>query len=185
VIEFPDHGEQGRGISIDRSHAALIYGIIVAQKPSVVIELGMGVGYSTKIIMDAVRYNTMGEFYCVDNWMQYGGLEPPWAEGLRQAGVQIIAPIDEEQYVTSCQDNFCDLLFSDADHDRSHEWLHHHLRITKPNGFLFFHDTAGPDYPGLKTLEGRMQHLPTYHFRRSTRQDEWCERGMLMVINRK
>ena len=186
MIEFPTYSHPGeKYISIDAAHGALMYGIIVAQKPSVVLELGIGLGYSTRILVEAVRYNKVGEIYCVDNWIVSNGAEPPWAEELRKQGVKIIAPVEEEQFCTACQDNFCDFLFSDADHGRSPEWLHHHLRITKPNGFMFFHDTAHPDYPALWVLEERVKHLPAFHFRAKSREDEETQRGILMVINRK
>jgi hypothetical protein len=65
--------------------------------------------------------------------------------------------------------------------------LDEHLRIVRAGGLMFFHDTANPEFPNLaKILEDVWERkLWHYHFTASSRRDERCHRGWLMVQNRK
>jgi hypothetical protein len=94
---------------------------------------------------------------------------------------------DEETFVRGCGPNTYDVLVSDADHKRSHLWLDEHLRIVRPEGLVFFHDTANPDFSNLFNVVTSVQErrLPHYHFTASSRPDEHCNRGWLMVQNQK
>jgi predicted O-methyltransferase YrrM len=164
-----------------------LIGAVLSQKPRNVLELGIGTGYVTASVALALRYNQVGTLTSVDNWFDTRGDEPPLAADLRKQGVNVVCS-GEEEFVRQAATDAYDLLISDADHFRSPEWLNEHLRIVKPGGLMFFHDTNSPqEYPALATLEPRIAQLglPYYHFKQSSRADEHCDRGWLFVMNRK
>ncbi len=149
--------------------------------------MGIGSGYVTNSLTHVIAYNKKGKLTSVDNWMDWGGKEPPGVDALRKAGVNIITS-GEEEFVRAAPTDAYDLLISDADHFHSSDWLDQHLRIVQHDGFLFFHDTnSAATFPGLATIEPRIRklNLPHHHFKESTRPDERCDRGWLFVINKK
>lgn len=175
-------------VPIDLCHNMFLIGALVAKKPKDVLEIGIGSGYVTISIIHALRYNGVGKLTSLDNWEQWQGVEPPGAEGLRKAGVTLVAPMDEEKFVRHCPTDSYDVLISDGDHLRSGSWIDEHLRIVRHDGFMFFHDTNQPDaFPSLQLVGKRLKELsiPHYHFTTSSRPDERCERGLLFAINRK
>jgi hypothetical protein len=105
---------------------------------------------------------------------------------LRARGAKIVVS-DEGVFCRSCPPNRFDVVISDADHLHSDQWLDDHLRITKPDGWLFFHDTANRDFPNLANIVARIRDLGLWHahFTVSSRPEERCERGLLLVRNRK
>ncbi|MEP6691158.1 MAG: class I SAM-dependent methyltransferase [Gemmatimonadaceae bacterium] len=176
------------GIALDRAHNLFLFGSLVARKPSRVLELGIGSGYASWTVVHALRYNTRGSLTSVDNWLDWKGAEPPIARDLRAAGVTIISPMEEKEFVRSAPTDGYDFLISDADHRRSGSWIDEHLRITEHDGFMFFHDTNHEDrFQGLKAIEARIAErgLPYFHFTESSRADERCERGWLFAVNKK
>jgi len=87
---------------------------------------------------------------------------------------------DEESFVKTCATDSFDILISDADHYYSMRWLDHHLRIVRPGGILFFHDTNNHAlFPELATLEQSVRELglPYRHFTLNNRPTERCDRG--------
>jgi len=168
---------------IDLAHNAFLFGSVLARKPHDVLELGIGLGYVTRVVLAALKYNGRGRLVCVENWSGWGGREHEVADLLRKLGAEIVVG-DERVYVEGCPDDSYDLLISDADHDNSHLWLEGYLRITRHDGFMFFHDTNNI-WPGLRAIEDRIKHMPYFHFKESTRPDEECERGWLFVVNKK
>jgi predicted O-methyltransferase YrrM len=173
-------------IAVDLAHNALLLGAVTAFKPERVLELGVGTGFTMGAVLQALSYNQCGHLTAVDNWLDFGGVEPPHVQQLRDAGAGIVTS-DEETFVKRCPANSYDLLISDADHLRSDQWFDDHLRIVRPDGLLFFHDTTNPAFPNLATILTEVQRrgLHHVHFNKSTRPDERCERGWLMVVNRK
>jgi len=174
----------GLPIAVDLPHAAFLFGCVMAKKPTDVLELGIGTGYITRMILNALQYNQHGTLTSVDNWQDFQGQEPAHIQPLRQAGARIVAPVTEEEFVRSCASDKYDMLISDADHNRSHLWLDQHLRITRHNGFMFFHDT-NTGWAGLQTIEDQIKHMPYFHFKKNTREEELCHRGWLFVVNKK
>lgn len=175
-------------IALDRAHNLLLFGMIASRKPRRVLELGIGTGFVSFSVMLALRYNGVGTLTSVDNWMDTGGQEPPHGRALKFLGAQVVAPMDEREFVHAAKTDAYDLLVSDADHFRSGSWVDEHLRIVEHDGFLFFHDTNQPkQFPNLQLIEERVRALglPHFHFRESTRGDESCDRGWLFVINKK
>jgi predicted O-methyltransferase YrrM len=157
-------------VSVDLAHNALLLGAVASLKPAEVLELGLGAGYTSGAILQALTWNQKGRLTIVDNWYDWQGWEPPHAQPLREAGVRIVIS-DEESFVKRCKANAYDVLVCDADHSRSHLWLDEHLRIVRAGGLMFFHDTANPEFPNLaKILEGvRERKLWHYHFTASSR----------------
>ena len=175
-------------VAVDRCHNLFLIGALLSKKPKRVIELGIGTGFITLSLIYALRYNRKGTLTCVDNWSEWGGTEPDGIDAYRSAGVEIVAPMSEEEFVKNCPSDSYDVLISDADPFLSGLWVSEHLRITKHNGFMFFHNTnRKEEYPHLQLIAERIKELGLfyYHFTESSRADEHCGRGWLFVINRK
>jgi predicted O-methyltransferase YrrM len=170
--------------AIDVAHNLLLVGAVLSKKPERILELGIGTGFVTRSLVAAVRFNGKGHITSVDNWFDWHGNEPSWIDQLREEGVTV--RIDSEQaFLQKCPSDEYDFLISDADHVNSGNWLSEHLRVTRNDGFLFFHDTNSPAWPTLLTIQRRLSHLPHYHFTENSRPDERCSRGWLFVINKK
>ncbi|MDQ6828428.1 MAG: class I SAM-dependent methyltransferase [Gemmatimonadota bacterium] len=187
-FEYIAHFDNSSGVALDRAHNLFLFGCLVSRKPQHVLELGIGSGFVSWTVVHGLRYNTRGSLTSVDNWLDWKGVEPPIAAELRAAGVEIIAPVAEKDFVRSAQTDAYDFLISDADHRRSGSWIDEHLRITQHDGFMFFHDTNHEErYQGLKAIQSRIAELqlPHFHFTESSRADERCERGWLFAINKK
>ena len=174
-------------VAIDLAHNFFIVGSVLAKKPKMVLELGMGSGYLTSSLVHALKYNGVGTLTTVDSWYDTNGIEPAVVSDFRKSGVNVVLST-EEQFVKQAPTDGYDFLVSDADHMRSFEWLDEHLRIVKPDGLMFFHDTNNPEmFSGLATLERQVveRGLPYYHFTQNSRVGERCSRGLLFVMNKK
>jgi predicted O-methyltransferase YrrM len=170
-------------VAVDQAHVALLFGVACSLKPKRVLELGIGAGYTTEAILQALEYNESGRLTCVDNWIDWNGQEPSIANRLREKGVEIVLS-DEETYLLKCESQVYDLLVSDADHRNSHRWVDQHLRVVRDGGFLFFHDTSNSEFTNLAEIVKYVQEkgLWYYEFKESTRSTERCHRGWLMVL---
>ena len=179
---------QNHGAAIDRGHAVLMLGALLAAKPESVLEIGIGTGTATKTILEGLAFNGVGQLTCVDNYWDLGGNLPHEVlESIAKRGVTLKAPINEKDFVLSCPDDSYDFLVSDGDHEHAGEWADEIFRIMKPNSFMFFHDIANTDYPNLQNYLKRAIELgkPHFLFSKSSRSDENCGRGWLMIINEK
>lgn len=166
--------------SIDTAHAVLLAGVIMSHKPSRVLEIGIGPGCATEAILAALDWNGCGELVAVDNFIDTGGSEPPLVGELKKRGVTVVVS-SEAAFCKSCESQYCDVLVSDADHQHAQDFVTDHLRMVRPGGWLFYHDTANPSYPNLAGIVKSVAHLRHTHFARSSRPDENCGRGWLMV----
>jgi glycosyltransferase involved in cell wall biosynthesis len=173
---------------IDRCHNLLLIGAVLSKKPDHILELGIGTGYVTAGLIHALRYNRKGKLTCVDKWFDWGGQEPPGIEKIRAAGVKVVAPMDEGQFVKECPADTYDVLISDADSFLSGLWVDEHLRIATDKAFMFFRNTnRSEDLPNLALIEQRLKQLGLlyYHFTEQSRSDERCAAGWLFAINDK
>ena len=74
--------DSAQRVAIDDPHAVLIFGLAVSHKPERVLEVGVGSGFLTQTLLNAVQYNQRGTLTCVDNWFDTGGEEPGFFEEL-------------------------------------------------------------------------------------------------------
>lgn len=186
---------------IDVAHAHLIDGLVRAFKPTRILELGWGGGRSHNAIMTAAAFNdNQPEYTLVDNWSQEGQ-QPPDV----QASVQLHTmnhitktraknTLSHFGVVTSSEQDFIRILLqqnkatfefimSDADHEHTHQWCAdvYHKLLTSP-GILIYHDIS-TGYENLKTIKPVLQSVGglCMEFNRKTREDEECQRGLLVV----
>lgn len=175
--------------SIDISHGVLIFGTMLSAKPEKILEIGIGTGFITNFLLDGISYNQKGILTSIDNFYDLGGNLPNHVlQSLKQKNnINIIAPIEEKEFVLSSKNDEYDFLVSDGDHVHSGEWVDEIFRIMSPNAFMFFHDVNNSGFPGLMNYKilADKYNKPNYLFTQSSRNDEQCHRGLLMVINTK
>jgi predicted O-methyltransferase YrrM len=174
--------------AMDVCHYLQIIGSLLAKKPEQVLEVGIGTAQLTAALVMGLRYNGTGVLTCVDNWSEWRGVEPAGIVALRESGVRVVAPVSERNFLSECPDNTYDFVISDGDHRNVDQWVDDYFRITRPNGFIYFHDTNNNSmFPAISRVLERVQELglPYYHFIKSTRPEERCERGLLLVVNEK
>lgn len=168
-------------IAIDHAHVALIKAVAMAAKPKQVLELGVGSGRVTRALADALAFNGQGYLTAVDSWSDFDGKRPPHLLDLPDSVVLVTGL--EHDVVKAASSDYYDLVVSDADHNHAGQWLPETLRIVKPGGWLFFHDTNAPNYQTLFEIPERLRRrgFLVSHFTESTRPDERCSRGLLMA----
>ena len=173
-------------VEIDLVHNCFIFGAVLSSKPINALELGIGKGYATRAILYALKYNRRGKLTSIDNWHDWDGKEPEHIQQLRDLGVKIIAPIDEGEFVRTQPDNSYDFLLSDGSHRHAGEWAEDIFRIVKANGIMFFHDVNIEKYHSLKRyIElSKKRGLSRFIFSENSRDDETCNNGLLMVLNK-
>jgi predicted O-methyltransferase YrrM len=170
--------------AMDWAHIELIYGAAISAKPENILELGIGTGAVTRKLLNAIYYNGIGNLTCVDNLVDDANWPKIEYKEAMGEGARFVNS-DEHAFVSGQLTNKYDFLVSDADH--SGNWFEEHSRICTPMAMMWFHDTNTPGYPGLYSIEPQVKALgwPYIHFRKSSRPDERCERGLLLVVNAK
>ena len=173
------------GVSVDACHGLTIFGAAVSAKPENLLELGVGGAFVTNLLLDAILFNGQGSLTCVDSL--HDDFPPNLFDSIRDRGANVIAPMQEKEFVFGVEENTYDFLMSDADHNHAGEWTDQIFKIMKPNAIMFFHDVTNPGYPNLLNYQQRAQELgkPFYLFNTDSRTDERCWRGLLMIINKK
>jgi len=182
-------------LQIDKAHALLIYGLIVAQKPERILEFGLGGGMATDQIISAISFNQNSPQYTVvDNWADHGGQMPKEAKDY-PAFVNFVTA-DEKDFVSSAKEQY-DFILSDADHYHTHEWFEYvYVKLLAWKGVLIYHDInltdtinygthlAPNDLTHLRQIyeDTKRWGLSHYLFNKSTRADERCERGLLVIF---
>lgn len=168
-------------VIIDLNHIKLIESLIMCLKPRLILELGIGSGSVTLAISDALACNQtdFAKITCVDNFLDWGGRVP---EEVQKLPVTLIIK-REKEFIETCDQKY-DFIVSDADHDHSHEWAERTLGLLNPKGIIVFHDICNPDYPNLTEIVQVVDRLkyPRVIFDRSSREDERCSRGLLVVF---
>lgn len=169
-------------VKIDQSHLDLIYGLLTASKPKKVLELGMGSGIATDVILKAFAYNEIPlNLTCVDNWHDWHFIKPPEIARYESNGVKVITS-PEKDFVFSCHEKY-DFIVSDADHDHAQDWFEKTLSLLRDHGILIYHDVTNPDFANLYTIYQKVQNqqLPHMLFNVSSKPNEKCERGLLVI----
>ncbi len=168
------------GVPMDDNHIALIKSLVTCSKPMAILELGIGSGAVTSALLEAMAYNRNGvTLTCVDNFTDWGGDAP---DGMKDLPVNLVVQ-SEREFVASCRDRF-DFIVSDADHDRSNEWIAGTLALLSEGGIAVFHDVSNPDYPNLLSIIQHVKSNGMSHvvFNKSSIPDERCHRGILVVF---
>jgi len=168
------------GVMMDAAHIWLIRALVACLKPMDILEIGVGSGAGTDAILQAATYNGNGaRVTCVDNFLDWGGAAP---SGIESIPVKLIVK-SERDFIDSCQAKF-DFIVSDADHDHSHEWIAKTMGLLNHGGVAVFHDVSNSDYPNLEAIISFMRWAehPHFVFKASSRPDERCERGLLVVF---
>lgn len=189
-------------VAIDVAHARLIEGLVMSFKPTNILELGYGGGRSHNAICVGARFNQNSPKYTlVDNWMDWNYAQP---EDVHKSVIRhqlnhktgdsdrntfshfAVVTKDERDFVIQSRAfaGFAeyDFIMSDADHQHSHEWAAYvYNELLASPGILIYHDVDG-SYPGLGELPAKFQNSVV--FNRSTREDEECKRGLLVIFKR-
>jgi predicted O-methyltransferase YrrM len=171
-------------VSMDAAHAMLLAGLVAAQKPRRVLEMGFGAGTSFRSILQAADvFKLDAEFTIVDNWFDHSGVRPvgTFAPPYNRA---LIVTQAEGEFVASCTDQY-DFIVSDADHHHSHLWFDEvYDRMLAPGGILVNHDVCNlAMFPNLARNVARCQERGLMHmvFDRNSLPHERCDRGLLVI----
>jgi len=189
---------EDEGVKIDVAHAHLITGLVKANKPTTVLEFGIGGGESTDAILEGLEYNQQAYKYTlVDNWHDWmpdimkrvaGAVGECPAGVIEKYGTRIeIVTSTEQQYVFSCDKTF-DFIMSDGDHHNADQWFEYvYENLLNPGGILIYHDVNLFDddaFKNLITIYTRCQEYGISHqlFNRNSLTNERCQRGLLVIF---
>jgi predicted O-methyltransferase YrrM len=103
-----------------------------------------------------------------------------------QAKVEIVTS-GEKEFVFSCQNTY-DLIMSDGDHQQADQWFEHVFdKLVNPGGVLIYHDINLVDANAFQNLieiynRVKAHGLSHYLFNKNSRNDERCQRGLLVIF---
>lgn len=172
-------------VAIDEAHAQLVTSLVLARKPRAILELGFGAGESCRAILKALRFNG-GHFAfdLVDNWADWRGAQPEETHKPDYERVNFIKS-NEREFVAACKKRY-EFIFSDADHRGTQEWVQHvYGNLLAPEGILIYHDVTNSSmFPNLMRIYTDAIRMGWHHmlFNYNSRQDERCDRGMLVIF---
>lgn len=180
-------------LEIDQCHIDLISSLIKTSKPKKVLELGFGSGKSSRAIIDALKFNqTEFNYTLVENWVDWN-YKPQYdqVQFLKGEGISLVNS-DELHFVFSTQDTY-DFILSDADHWNTDKWFEYVFKnLLNDGGILIYHDVSlGPHknvdlyFKNLDNIyyKAKGMGLKMLHFNKSSRDDEKCERGLLVIFS--
>jgi predicted O-methyltransferase YrrM len=170
-------------VIMDLAHVQLIGGVVFAHKPAQLLEFGIGSGFLTRALLLACACNRRGGLTCVDNAHDWQGIAPPHFSALQADGAHIILA-DEHRFLATASGQY-DLIVCDGDHTRTDTHAHRVFELAADGAFVFFHDTATPQFPNLRNLVAAAKYSGfAYHeFTAVSLPGERTDRGLLMVIN--
>lgn len=87
---------------------------------------------------------------------------------------------DEGEFLRTAPTAEWDFIVSDGDYFRAHEHVKDYRRILRRGGILAIHDTKNSEFPNLGTIREQLDGFMKMEFSESTRDDEQCERGLLI-----
>ena len=172
-------------VRIDTNHAELVAALVTSRKPRRVLELGFGAGESCRAILRGLSYNAQhAEYTVVDNWVDFGGTQPPATKTAEYAGINFVTSAENE-FVFSCKANF-DFIFSDADHFNTQNWFEYvYANLLDREGILIYHDVTNSKlFPNLlriysDTAKNKIDHML---FNYNSLKTECCDRGLLVIF---
>jgi predicted O-methyltransferase YrrM len=172
-------------MQIDVAHADLLRGLVVASKPTSVLEMGFGAGHATDAILSGLEYNkTPYNYTLVDNWMDFGHQIPDIVQEKYASKVNVVTS-NEREFVFNCKDKF-DLIMSDADHHTTDQWFEYVFdQLLDDNGILCYHDvTLTSMFPNLLNIVKKCEEFNLRHkvFNKDSLEGEMCFRGFLVIF---
>lgn len=126
--------------SLFRVEGQILYALIRALEPEVVIEIGSLAGCSSEHLAAALKANGTGKLFSVDNHAL--GQTPEIPKGLE--GVSTFIDSDGVNYLASLEPESVDFIFEDASHETdmvAAVWAEG-KRVLKPGGLIISHDAA-------------------------------------------
>jgi len=179
------------GAAVDACHLDLVYGLLRSHKPDTVLELGVGSGRTTAVMIRALEKNgNLKKLTLVDNWVDWKGIRPDHVQDLEQY-IDIVES-DEKAFLFSTQSTF-DFIFSDADHWNTDKWFDFvYDRVLNRNGVLVYHDVSHEKnfpanelrFPNLLNIliKCKQRGLAHVHFDKCSTPGERCYRGFLVIF---
>jgi predicted O-methyltransferase YrrM len=184
--------QTSQDVMVDECHAELISSLIKVHKPRTVLELGVGSGFTSKKILDALDWNEVpAKYSLVDNWADWHGVIPEGVETLAKHPMCTLYQASEIHFVFSTHEKY-EFIFSDADHWNADKWFDYvYERLLVPGGILIYHDVCTVDppegeltFPNLRNIYDRCVKLGIHHklFNKSSKSGERCWRGLLVIF---
>ena len=179
------------GVKIDTAHAELLKGLVIAHKPTTILELGAGGGKSADAILEGLEYNQQSyDYTLVDNWLDFGYFMPSGLEERYEGKITRIVTANEKDFIFNCQNKY-DFIMSDADHNQTDQWFEHvYNNLLNDFGILIYHDINLFDeqaFPNLRTIYEKCKTYGLSHmlFNKNSLPEERCERGLLVIFRNK
>lgn len=179
---------EDEGVKIDLAHGMLLTGLVAANKPKTILEIGLGGGQSCDAILRGLEYNQQPfEYTIVDNWMDWNGQRPA---GVNEKYAERCNIIDsgEKEFVFSTDKTF-DFIMSDGDHHSADQWFEYvYSNLLNDNGILVYHDINvfnEPDsFPNLVHIYTKCKEYNISHhlFNANSLATERCQRGLLIIF---
>ena len=176
-------------VKIDLVHAHLVSGLVASQKPTSILELGIGGGRATDQILASIDFNQNNPKYTlVDNWCDFGFKMPYEVKDRYSDKINIITS-DEKDFVFSTKEKY-DFIMSDADHHHTNEWFKYvYDNLLMDEGILLYHDVnlfpeIDGSFPNLLDIleECKKENIHHKLFNKSTIPGERCHRGLLVIF---
>lgn len=182
-LEFLSGYDASNPVVMDLAHIQLICGVIFAHKPARLLELGIGTGFLTRAMLLACAGNGRGKLTSVDNAHDWGGVVPRHFKDLEAGGAQVVIA-DEGEFLSGAAERY-DLIVSDGDHRHGHIHAARVMAAANDRAFVFFHDTANPQFPNLADIRitADRSGFAWHEFTAKSVPGERTDRGLLMVIN--
>src|SRR5437868_6044024 len=105
-------GFQPQERAVDHAHNLFLMGALLSRKPQQVLELGIGTGFVSWTLLRGLQFNGTGHLTCVDNFIDWDGQLPAGLDQLVAAGVKVVGPIDEGDFLRSCPSDAYDFVIS-------------------------------------------------------------------------
>jgi len=181
-------------VAVDDCHLDLVYGLVRSHKPDTVLELGVGSGKTTAVLIKALKKNEkFKKITLVDNWIDWKGNKPTHIHELEEY-IDLVES-DEKEFVFSCNKSF-DFIFSDADHWNTDKWFEYvYDRILSNNGILIYHDVSREEnfpihdrtetrFPNLENIliKCKQRGISHVHLDKCSTPGEKCFRGFLVIF---
>lgn len=173
-------------VKIDKNHAMLLTGLIVSQKPSSILEIGLGGGESADAIISGLNYNNKNFTYTlVDNWYDWG-FKIPEDINIKYGKIMNIISMSEKDFIFSCNNKY-DFIMSDGDHHNTDQWFDYvYDNLLNENGILIYHDVnlIENEFINLRNIYNRSKErgLKFRLFNQNSLNNERCQRGLMVIF---